>query len=77
MERFVVGDDHPPFRAGLMRMPCEEFPDLLVDQADTLQQALELARHGEPPAGLLLYPVFHGQDLRPFVWSPRTRPVLT
>ena len=72
MERFIVADDHPLFRDGLVRILRQEFSDLHVEEAGTLQQALELARQGEPPAGLLLDLLFHGQDLRPLLHTLRS-----
>lgn len=72
MERFIVADDHPLFRDGLVRILRQEFSDLRVEEAGTLQQALDLARQGEPPAGLLLDLLFHGQDLRPSLHALRS-----
>lgn len=63
MERFIVADDHPLFREGLAGILRRMRPQARVDQADGLQQVLELARQGEPPTALLLDLLYPGQDL--------------
>ena len=63
MQRFIVADDHPLFREGLVRILRQLQPQAQVEQADSLQQVLELARQGEPPSGLLLDLLYPGQDL--------------
>ncbi|APQ12313.1 transcriptional regulator [Pseudomonas oryzihabitans] len=63
MERFIVADDHPLFREGLVRILGQVQPGARVEQADSLQQVLELARQGEPPTALLLDLLYPGQDL--------------
>ena len=63
MQRFIVADDHPLFREGLVRILRQLQPDAQVEQADSLQQVLDLARQGEPPTGLLLDLLYPGQDL--------------
>lgn len=63
MQRFIVADDHPLFREGLVRILRQLQPEAQVEQADSLQQVLELARQGEPPTGLLLDLLYPGQDL--------------
>ncbi len=63
MQRFIVADDHPLFREGLVRILRQLQPQARVDQADSLQQVLELARRVSRPAGLLLDLLYPGQDL--------------
>ncbi|MDR6234061.1 response regulator transcription factor [Pseudomonas oryzihabitans] len=63
MERFIVADDHPLFREGLARILCQLQPQARVEQAESLQQVLELARQDGPPTALLLDLLYPGQDL--------------
>lgn len=50
---FIVADDHPLFRDGLVRLLAQVRPDASIEEAATLDEALTLAR-AQPPAGILL-----------------------
>lgn len=50
---FIVADDHPLFRDGLVRLLAQARPQALIREAATLDEALQLAR-AQAPAGILL-----------------------
>ena len=41
--RFLLVDDHPVVRQGIAQLLLNEFPNAVIDQADTVAQALQLA----------------------------------
>jgi DNA-binding NarL/FixJ family response regulator len=58
--RIIVADDHPLFREGIRRIVQKHFPDATVWEAGTWDEALAVARDGDPPAAILLDLVFPG-----------------
>lgn len=50
---FIVADDHPLFRDGLVRLLAQARPGAVIEEAATLDEALRLAR-SQRPAGILL-----------------------
>ncbi|AEF21570.1 LuxR C-terminal-related transcriptional regulator [Pseudomonas fulva] len=58
---FIVADDHPLFRDGLVRLLAQARPDALIEEAATLDEALQLAR-AQTPAGILLDLMYSGDS---------------
>ncbi|SDH09985.1 DNA-binding response regulator, NarL/FixJ family, contains REC and HTH domains [Pseudomonas flavescens] len=50
---YIIADDHPIFRDGLVRLLAQVRPQASLQEAATLDEALTLARL-QPPAGILL-----------------------
>lgn len=61
-ETIIVADDHPLFREGMRHIAERLYPQVVVQEAATMEQVLALARAGSPPQIIFLDLLFPGLD---------------
>lgn len=65
IDRIILADDHPIFRDGLRRLIQRIVPEAIINEANSYEELLSLARADPLPSTIIVDLIFAGESIEP------------